>query len=466
MILIGNQRGGARDLAAHLLKDENDHVSVHELRGFVASDLKGALREVEALSRATRCKQYLFSLSLNPPPDQQVRTETFESAIDQAEERLGLGGQPRAVVFHEKEGRRHAHAVWSRIDPDTMKAIQLSHSGYKLRDLSRQLYREHGWDTPRGMTDRSLRDPKNYSLEEWQQCQRQGVNPREIKAAIQEAWAISDSPAALTHALEDRGLTLARGDRRGFVAVDHTGEPYALARYAGVKARDIRQRLGGAAALPSMDEARDKIARGMIAAMERLKHEAAQKDQAEAEAFEARKQALITRQRAEREQQAKDIESRHWAEARERQARFRPGLKGVWDHLRGEHRRITRQNEHDAYQAHLRDRAQKDALILSHIDQRKNLDQKREQARQQAKALELRLEAQRQHYETLRKNTQAQASAKLAFDRAAQPHAPPGISARHQEALSRLRQRPTARERLHGINKNRPAPGPERERER
>ena len=39
MILHGNQRGGARDLALHLLKDENEHVEVHELRGFVSDNL-------------------------------------------------------------------------------------------------------------------------------------------------------------------------------------------------------------------------------------------------------------------------------------------------------------------------------------------------------------------------------------------------------------------------------------------
>jgi hypothetical protein len=40
MILKGSQRAGATPLAAHLLRvDENDHVEVHELRGFVANDL-------------------------------------------------------------------------------------------------------------------------------------------------------------------------------------------------------------------------------------------------------------------------------------------------------------------------------------------------------------------------------------------------------------------------------------------
>ena len=68
MILVGNQRGGARDLALHLMKDENDHVNVHEMRGFVSDDLEGAFQEAYAISRATKCKQFLFSLSLGNTP--------------------------------------------------------------------------------------------------------------------------------------------------------------------------------------------------------------------------------------------------------------------------------------------------------------------------------------------------------------------------------------------------------------
>ena len=120
MILVGNQRGGARDLALHLMKPENEHVAMHELRGFASDDLREALMEAEALSKGTRCHQFLFSMSFNPPGHERVATEDFERAINEAEERLGLSGQPRAIVFHEKEGRRHAHAIWSRIDGTLM----------------------------------------------------------------------------------------------------------------------------------------------------------------------------------------------------------------------------------------------------------------------------------------------------------------------------------------------------------
>ncbi len=112
MILKGSQRAGARQLSAHLLNTrDNDHVSVFDLRGFMDDSLPDALTEAQAVARGTRCKQYLFSLSLNPPSDRTVSEADFLKAADAAEKKLGLEGNPRAIVFHEKHGRRHAHAV-------------------------------------------------------------------------------------------------------------------------------------------------------------------------------------------------------------------------------------------------------------------------------------------------------------------------------------------------------------------
>ena len=40
MILHGNQRAGGRQLAQHLLNSQdNDHVTIHEIRGFVSENL-------------------------------------------------------------------------------------------------------------------------------------------------------------------------------------------------------------------------------------------------------------------------------------------------------------------------------------------------------------------------------------------------------------------------------------------
>lgn len=169
MILKGSERAGGQDLAVHLMRlDDNEHMELHELRGFAGSDLKEAFKEAEAIGKGTRCRNYLFSLSLNPPEQENVSIEVFESAIARIEDRLGLSGQPRAVVFHEKEGPRHAHCVWSRIDAQTMTARPMSFFRNRLMEVSRDLYLEHGWKMPRGMIDAAARNPTNFTLAQWQ----------------------------------------------------------------------------------------------------------------------------------------------------------------------------------------------------------------------------------------------------------------------------------------------------------
>ncbi|HST36339.1 MAG TPA: relaxase/mobilization nuclease domain-containing protein [Allosphingosinicella sp.] len=146
MILKASQRGGGRQLGLHLLKtEENEHVEVHEVSGFVGETVRDAMKEAHALSRGTHCQQYLFSVSLNPPAGETARLDTFEQALRMIEDRTGLAGQPRVVVFHEKEGRRHCHAVWSRIDAATMTAKHLPFFKSKLREVARQLFLENGW---------------------------------------------------------------------------------------------------------------------------------------------------------------------------------------------------------------------------------------------------------------------------------------------------------------------------------
>lgn len=399
MILVGNQRGGAKDLADHLLKQENEHVEVHELRGFVADDLHGAFTETYAISRGTKCKQFLFSLSLNPPAGENVPTAEFEAAIEQAEAKLGLGGQPRAVVFHEKEGRRHAHCVWSRIRVDEMKAVRMSHSHQKLMDVSRDLYREHGWKMPEGMADRAKRNPLNFTLEEWQQAKRVERDPKEIKTAMQDAWAISDSKAAFEHALKERGFWLARGDRRGFVALDHKGEAYSLSRWVGVKPGQLRERLGDEKELRGVEDTNALIAAEMAPKMRDFEAEAARERQQRKQAFETKRQNLVTHQRGEREALATAQAQRQVKEAQLRQERFRSGLKGLWDRMRGEHRRIRELNLRDYEQAQRRDRDEKDRLVFRHLDQRRALVEERIAERKQGLELKSEIIADRARFE-------------------------------------------------------------------
>ena len=384
MILKGNARGGAKNLALHLMKEENEHVEVYELRGFVSQNLMGALNEVYAISRGTRCKQFLYSLSLNPPPGEDVKTSEFVEAIEQAESRLGLSGQPRAIVFHEKEGRRHSHVVWSRIRIAEMKAVQMSYDHEKLQLLSRELFLEHGWTMPAGLADRSLRDPRNFTLEEWQQARRAGKDARAIKTALQDAWAIktalqdawaiSDSKAAFAHALEERGYWIARGDSGRFVAVDFQGEIYSIRQWTGIRTKQIRQRLGDESEYPGVAEVKEKITNVMLARLDGFSRELEAQEQELAAGFEQRRAALVRRQRAERQTLADRVRQRRIAEAVERQGRFRKGLAGIWDFLRGEHARIRERNEQEAEAAAIRDRTEQDTLAFLQLKERRTLE--------------------------------------------------------------------------------------------
>ncbi|WP_186388797.1 relaxase/mobilization nuclease domain-containing protein [Stappia sp. TSB10P1A] len=383
MILDGNQRGGARDLAIHLMKPENEHVEVHEVRGFMADTVSGALREAEAVSRGTRCRQHLYSLSLSPPETENVPVSVFEAAIERIEERLGLSGHPRVVVFHEKKGRRHAHCVWSRIDADTMTAVRMSHDRRKLGALSRELYLEHGWKMPEGLIDPALRNPLNFDRKEWFQAQRAGKDPRDIKAALQQCWAASDSGKALSHALEARGYYLARGDRGRLVAVDTQGEVYALARWIGLKTKDVRQRIGDPDTLPSVEDTRRKVASLVRDRLSGFIGSVTEDFVRAAAHLEGQRLAMVERHRSDRSAFDEAQRRRADDEARHRASRFRKGLLGLWDRFTGKHSKLKDEIEREADACALRDATERQALVDRQRQERLALQKRIDEERRQ-----------------------------------------------------------------------------------
>lgn len=377
MILVASQRGGAKQLGLHLLRtDENEHVEVHEISGFVSEGVVEALKEAQAVAKGTRCKQYLFSVSLNPPETERVDIDVFQNALSRIEDANGLAGQPRVIVFHEKEGRRHCHAVWSRIDAQTMTTKPLPYFKNKLRDLGRELYLEHGWKMPRGFMNSREADPRNFSLAEWQQAKRMGHNARDLKETIQDCWAVSDSRAGFAAALRERGLYLARGDRRGFVAIPIEGEPVAIARATGQRAKVIAERLGDPQDLPSLEDTKRQIARDLTPVVRGYLEEAKTQARREAHPLHAARRKLVERHRAARhELKARQME-RGKLEAQERAARLRRGLLGLWDRLTGRHTQTLERNAQEAETAKRRDQAERKQVMEGQLSERQRLQVK------------------------------------------------------------------------------------------
>jgi len=338
MILVGNSRGNGQNLARHLLSPDNERVSVHAVDGFMSDDLHGAFKEAEAVSKGTRCKKYLFSLSLNPPKGEDVSKDVFDDTIGRVEKHLNLSGQPKAVVFHEKSGadgvtRRHCHVVWSRIDSENMKAIPMDYSKRRLNELAKELYLEHEWDMPKGFISPRFRDPKNFTLEQWQQAKRQGQDPREIKAIFQDCWKRSDSKKAFEASLKLHGYHIARGDRRGYVATDMKGEVYSIPKWASVKTKDVKAKLGDRESLPSLEDAKQNIADTLSQTVERLAAEQKAKLDALEKEKQAKAKALAEKHAAQRALQRQLQEQRAAIEEKKRQERFNKGLHGLLDRV-------------------------------------------------------------------------------------------------------------------------------------
>jgi hypothetical protein len=265
VVIKGSARGGPGQLAAHLQRtDTNERMRVVELRVVVADDLDGALDEMDALGAGLRTRRTLYHASINTRADEPMTDEQWTIAIDRLEAKLGLTGQPRAVVEHEKEGREHVHIVWSRADLEHMRAIRADHNFRQHEETARELEREFGHARVQGAhaeRDGEERPERTPSHAEMQQAARTGLSPQEAKEQITELWQRTDSGQSFAAALDDAGWILARGDRRDFLVVDPHGEAHSLARRVeGTKAADVRARMADIdrETLPSAEEARER----------------------------------------------------------------------------------------------------------------------------------------------------------------------------------------------------------------
>lgn len=375
MIIHGNSRGNAKQMGLHLLSDENDHIDVLEVRGFVHDDPVGGLQEAYAHSRATKCKKFLYSASFNPPEGVVLSDEQFFDTINRAEKKLGLVGQPRVIVTHEKDGnRKHAHCVWSRIDTEQMKAIPMAFDKDRLNELSRDLFIEHGWDMPQGFRNKQNRDLRNFNLAEWQQAKRHGLDAKQIKARIQHAWTISDDKKSFTSALAHEGFFLSRGDKKNVhVAVDWHGEVYAISRATGEKSKSVKAKLGEPDLLPTVDATKAKIIKEQGLLHTKLQRELSLKHKAQNRPLRAKKRELVQAQRLERKQLNAAQAQRQLYEQQQRQAQYAKGWRGLWSKVTGKYRSQRKRHEQEYKQSLTRDANEKQTLIEKQLVTRQTL---------------------------------------------------------------------------------------------
>lgn len=248
MIIKGKSVAGAQRLAVHLARtDTNERMEVLETRGVVSDDLRGALKEIEAISSiAKNCERPFYHASINTPIHERMTPEQRDHAIDNLAKALGLEHQPRVVVAHIKEDREHFHIVFARVDIETFRVISDSHNYRTHEQVARQLEREFGHERVQGAhieRDGVSRPERTPSHKQMQQADRTKISVDAAKAHVSQLWRSSEDGKSFQDTLQKSGWMLCKGDRRDFVVFDPNGGVHSLTRVTGAKASDVRNQL-------------------------------------------------------------------------------------------------------------------------------------------------------------------------------------------------------------------------------
>ncbi len=264
MIIKTAVNGNAGKLLAHLTRtdDGNERIRLVDIRGCLADDLQGALREMKATAAGSRCSKSFYHVSFAATTDDQARLATDEpwlKCAEALEREFNLQGHARAIVHHFKDNRWHQHVVWNRIDPDTGLAAHLSHERRRAIKVARELEKELKLEQV--SSDRPQHRKEQRPPLEWEKesARRTKVDAGIVRDKIAETWGLTRNGREFAGALEGAGLILAKGDTRPFVVLDDAGNFYALGArvLTGEKARSIAAKLADVAPqLPTLDEAR------------------------------------------------------------------------------------------------------------------------------------------------------------------------------------------------------------------
>jgi hypothetical protein len=253
---------GARLAAYMTTGKEGERAELWELRGFEATNIKDAFRDVQIMAGATKCEQPFFHVQVRNRDGETLTRQQWESAADRIERMLGLTGQPRAIAFHifNDSGYEHMHVAWSRIDEDSLTAKPLPFFKDRLKNLSRELELNFALEPVTNWREGNIKYAPTRA--EFEQARRLGMDVHQLRNTIRECWDRSDNGKSFQAALELEGFTLAQGDKRNFLAIDQGGGIHALGkRILDVTAAQLRVRLSDLSyeKLPTVEQARGPL---------------------------------------------------------------------------------------------------------------------------------------------------------------------------------------------------------------
>ncbi len=262
MIINGGSRRNGTFFAKHLGNaQENERVTLCEIRNLAAETIAEAFREMEAIAMGTRCENYFYHANINPLSKETLTHEQWNRAVDLLEEKLCLTGHARFVVEHQKKGRVHRHAVWLRIDVSRMRAVEMTDDYERHQASARELEAEFGLAQGKSVLgegktkgERPARRPRSW---ETFRGHISGIDPQRMTEQITLVYRSCSDPSEFASRLREHNYRLVKGDRTGFCIVDAAGHIHSLARRVkGITATALEEFLVGLAGdtVPSVAE--------------------------------------------------------------------------------------------------------------------------------------------------------------------------------------------------------------------
>ena len=271
MIIKSSQRAGHTELAAHLMKCRDidgtpQTVTISGSRDLInGDDVHQALGDMAILAMASsRCQKDLYHISLSP--DQSMTENDWDAVWQLYEDEFELCHLPYVEVTHAKGEHRppHKHRVYERVDIESCKAVQLSHTHIRNELVARKIEFSLGHNLTIGKHNRTvikrLEQDGEQEIIAWmrhaQDCDRPVANQNhadvqmqkctklpteQVKADLQTCYTQAYNGRSFQAAIAGKGYQIARGDRRDFVIVDAMGGIHSPRRRLGVKAKELRE---------------------------------------------------------------------------------------------------------------------------------------------------------------------------------------------------------------------------------
>lgn len=214
-------------------KAQGQEVRTRERVGFVQTENLGGIEDdraaiglmIDTARQSDRCEKPVYAFSLSWHPEETPSPQQMIFAGREALTVLGMQEHQAVMISHTDTAHPHVHVIVNRVHPETGRAINVYKDYEKLSAWALEYEREQGKVYCQARAFKGL--ARKRAMEQ------DGTHPpRYVDNTIAECWTHSGNGKGFQAALEAKGWSLAKGDRKEAVlmAVTPSGRAFAVLR--------------------------------------------------------------------------------------------------------------------------------------------------------------------------------------------------------------------------------------------